>query len=185
MLAVALIGLGRQRASRRESSRAAGDNLNVQAALRHVFADLAGSVGVAIAALVVLTTGWQRADPVAGMAIGVLILGSSWSILRDSVVDPARGDPDRDRRGRGRAAHGVGRGRRRGARPAHLDDHVRIPDALGSRPRAAGRRLPRCAADELERLLAEEFDLEHTTLQVEHVGERSGLRIEPLRRRVR
>ena len=57
-------------------------------------------------------------------------------------VDPARGDPGGNRRGRGRAAHGFGRRRRRGARPAHLDDHVRLPDALGSRPRAAGRRLP-------------------------------------------
>jgi cobalt-zinc-cadmium efflux system protein len=38
---------------------------------------------------------------------------------------------------------------------------------------------------ELEHMLAEEFGLEHTTLQVEHVGESSGLQIEPLRRRAR
>ena len=84
MLAVALIGLAVNAVAAGILSRA-GDNLNVRAALRHVFADLAGSVGVAVAALIVLTTGWERADPVAGMAIGVLILGSSWSIVRDSV----------------------------------------------------------------------------------------------------
>ena len=65
MLAVALIGLAVNAAAAGILSRA-GDNLNVRAALRHVFADLAGSVGVAVAALVVLTTGWERADPVAG-----------------------------------------------------------------------------------------------------------------------
>ena len=84
MLAVALIGLVVNVVAAGILSRA-GDNLNVRAALRHVFADLAGSVGVAIAAVVVLTTGWDRADPVAGMVIGVLILGSSWSIVRDAV----------------------------------------------------------------------------------------------------
>jgi len=63
MLAVALIRAGRQRGRGDHPPRARGDNLNVRAALRHFFADLAGSVGVAIAALVVLTTGWDRADP--------------------------------------------------------------------------------------------------------------------------
>jgi cobalt-zinc-cadmium efflux system protein len=84
MLLVALIGLVVNAVAAAILSRA-GDNLNVKAALRHVFADLAGSAGVAVAAIVVLTTGWERADPVAGMAIGVLILVSSWSIVRDSV----------------------------------------------------------------------------------------------------
>src|SRR5439155_25546926 len=86
MLLVALIGLGVNLAAAGILSRTAGENLNVQAALRHVFADIGGSVGVAIAALVILATGWRQADPIAGLAIAVVILGSSWTILRDSVA---------------------------------------------------------------------------------------------------
>jgi len=56
MLAVALIGLVVNVVAAVILSRG-GDNLNIRAALRHVFADLAGSVGVAVAAIVVITTG--------------------------------------------------------------------------------------------------------------------------------
>ena len=64
--------------------RAGAESLNVSAALRHVLADLAGSVGVIVAALVILVTGWEYADPLVSVLIGLLVLGSSWSILRDA-----------------------------------------------------------------------------------------------------
>ena len=183
MLAVALIGLVVNVVAAGILSRA-GDNLNVRAALRHVFADLAGSVGVAIAAVVVLTTGWERADPVAGMAIGVLILGSSWSIVRDAVSILLEATPT------GIDADEVGR------RMASVDGVVEVHDLhiwtiTSGFPTLSAHVLVRRGDDchlrrrELEQLLAEEFGLEHTTLQVEHVGERSGLQIEPLRRRAR
>jgi cobalt-zinc-cadmium efflux system protein len=183
MLAVALIGLVVNVAAVGILSRA-GDNLNVQAALRHVFADLAGSVGVAVAAIVVLTTGWERADPVAGMAIGVLILGSSWSIVRDSVSILLEATPE------GIDADEVGR------RMAAMEGVVEVHDLhiwtiTSGFPTLSAHVLVRRGDDchlrrrDLERLLADEFGIEHTTLQVEHVGERSGLEIVPLRRRAR
>ncbi len=183
MLAVALIGLVVNVVAAGILSRA-GDNLNVRAALRHVFADLAGSVGVAVAALIVLTTGWERADPVAGMAIGVLILGSSWSIVRDAVsilleATPAGIDADEV-------------GRRMAAVEGVVEVHdLHIWTITSGFPTLSAHVLVRRGDDchmrrrELEQLLAEEFGLEHTTLQVEHVGERRGLQIEPLRRRAR
>ena len=183
MLAVALIGLVVNAVAAVILSRA-GDNLNVRAALRHVFADLAGSVGVAVAAVVVITTGWERADPVAGMAIGVLILGSSWSIVRDSVSILLEATPagiDADEVGKRMAAmDGV----------AEVHD-LHIWTITSGFPTLAAHVLVRRGDDchlrrrELEQMLTLEFGLEHTTLQVEHVGERSGLQIEPLRRRAR
>jgi cobalt-zinc-cadmium efflux system protein len=181
MLAVALVGLVVNVLAAVILSRA-GDNLNVRAALRHVFADLAGSVGVALAALVVLATGWERADPVAGMAIGVLILGSSWSIVRDSVSILLEATPA------GIDADAVGQ------RMASVEGIVEVHDLhiwtiTSGFPTLSAHVLVRRGDDchlrrlQLERLLAQEFGLEHTTLQVEHVGERSGLQIEPLRRR--
>ncbi len=183
MLAVALIGLVVNAVAAWILSRA-GDNLNVRAALRHVFADLAGSVGVTVAAIVVITTGWERADPVAGMAIGVLILGSSWSIVRDSVSILLEATPagiDADEVGRRMAAmDGV----------AEVHD-LHIWTITSGFPTLSAHVLVQRGDDchlrrrELEQMLGQEFGLEHTTLQVEHVGERSGLQIEPLRRRAR
>jgi cobalt-zinc-cadmium efflux system protein len=184
MLAVALLGLVVNLVAAGILTRAGKGNLNVQAALRHVFADLAGSIGVAAAALIVLATGWEQADPVAGMAIGVLILASSWSIVRDSVAILLEATPS------GIDADEVGR------RMAALDGVVEVHDLhiwtiTSGFPTLSAHVLVRRGDDchlrrrELEQLLEQEFGLEHTTLQVEHVGERSGLQIEPLRRRAR
>ena len=85
MLAIALVGLAVNVGAGVMLSRARRHSLNVEAAFRHVFADLLGSLGVAVAAVVILTTGWVEADPLVSIVIGVLILVSAWSILRDST----------------------------------------------------------------------------------------------------
>jgi cobalt-zinc-cadmium efflux system protein len=149
--------------------------------LRHVFADVAGSVGVAVAALVVLTTGWQQADPLAGMAIAVLILGSSWTILRDSVSILLESSPP------GIDAEEVGH--RMAAAEGVVEVHdLHIWMITSGFPMLAAHVLVRQGDDcharrrELELMLAREFGLDHTTLQVEHAGESSGLTIAPLDR---
>ena len=184
MLAVALLGLAVNLVAAGILARAAAESLNVQAALRHVFADLASSIGVAATAIVVIATGWRQADPLAGMGIALLILASSWGILRDSVVILLEASPA------GIDAREVGR------RMASWEGVVEVHDlhiwtitsgfpALSAHVLVArgddchARRL------ELEQMLAQEFGLEHTTLQVEHVGEQRGLQITPLRRRSR
>ena len=59
----------------------------MRAALLHVLADLLGSVGVVVAALLVLGPGWPIADPVARpRASAVLVLLGSWRVLRESVA---------------------------------------------------------------------------------------------------
>nr|MBA3561862.1 cation transporter [Actinomycetota bacterium] len=66
--------------------RARSGSLNVEAAFRHVVADLLGSIGVVAAGVAILATGWLEADPLVSVLIGVLVLASSWSILRDSTT---------------------------------------------------------------------------------------------------
>jgi cobalt-zinc-cadmium efflux system protein len=118
------------------------------------------------------------------MAIGVLILASSWAIVRDSVSILLEATPA------GIDADEVGR------RMASVEGVVEVHDLhiwtiTSGFPTLSAHVLVRRGDDchqrrrELEQLLEREFGLEHTTLQVEHVGERSGLRIEPLRRRER
>ena len=71
----------------------AGSGLNVRAAMLHVLADLASSAGVVVAGLVVLTTGWAYADPIAGLVIGVLVIVSTFGVLRETVGVLLEGAP--------------------------------------------------------------------------------------------
>ncbi|GAA4189307.1 cation diffusion facilitator family transporter [Gryllotalpicola kribbensis] len=60
-------------------------NFNLRAAFLEVVNDALGSVGVILAAIVILTTGWQGADAVAAILIGVLILPRAFRLLRETV----------------------------------------------------------------------------------------------------
>ena len=60
-------------------------SLNVRGAYLHVISDLLGSVGAIIAGVVIFTTGWTLADPLVSVVIALLILGSAWRLVRDSV----------------------------------------------------------------------------------------------------
>src|ERR671913_549716 len=85
MLAIAALGLLVNATGATILYRTRAESLNVQGALRHVLADALGSVGVIVAALVIVLTGWSYADPLVSVAIAALILASSWSLLRDST----------------------------------------------------------------------------------------------------
>jgi cobalt-zinc-cadmium efflux system protein len=61
------------------------DNMNMRAAFLEVVNDALGSVAVLVAAAVIALTGWERADVVASMLIGVLIIPRTWRLLREAV----------------------------------------------------------------------------------------------------
>ena len=63
----------------------AHDNLNVRGAYLHVLGDLLGSVGAIAAGIVILTTGWTPADPIISVVIALLILFSSWRLVREAA----------------------------------------------------------------------------------------------------
>jgi len=63
----------------------AHNSLNLRGAYLHVIADLLGSVGAVLAGGVILTTGWTLADPLMSVAIAMLILFSSWRLVREAV----------------------------------------------------------------------------------------------------
>jgi cobalt-zinc-cadmium efflux system protein len=60
-------------------------NLNVRAALLHVLGDLAASIGVIVAGVVILLTGWLYADPIVSLAITALIAFSAIRIVLDTM----------------------------------------------------------------------------------------------------
>ena len=61
--------------------RSSGHSLNAEGAFQHVLADLLGSVGVIVAAVLILAFGWHAADPIISMIIGLLILIASRGLL--------------------------------------------------------------------------------------------------------
>jgi cobalt-zinc-cadmium efflux system protein len=60
-------------------------NLNLRGAFLHVVSDAVGSLGAIAAAAIMMSTGWYLADPLISIFIGLLILFSSWSLIRDSL----------------------------------------------------------------------------------------------------
>lgn len=70
-----------------------GHNVNTRGALAHVLSDALGSVGAIVAGVLVLTLGWNRADPVISAAIGVLVLWSGWRLVRETSRVLMEGSP--------------------------------------------------------------------------------------------
>ena len=61
------------------------NNLNVRAAMLHVFGDVGASAGVVVAGLIILVTGWTFVDPLISVGIAILIAVGAWHILRETT----------------------------------------------------------------------------------------------------
>ena len=84
VLVVALAGVAVNLAATAVLARGDRESLNMRGAFLHVATDLAAFVGTAVAGALILLTGWNRLDPIAGLFVAALIFRSSWSLLRDS-----------------------------------------------------------------------------------------------------
>ena len=93
MMAIAVVGLAVNLASMRLLAAGAGSSLNVRGAYLEVISDMLGSIGVLIAGVIMLTTGWYYADPLFSVAIGLFILPRTWTLLSDAVHILLEGTP--------------------------------------------------------------------------------------------
>lgn len=146
-----------------------GANLNVRAAMLHVIGDIAASIGVILAGVIIIFTHWYYADPLISLGIAALIAWGAVRIVADTANVLLEGAP-----------HGVDQAQVRatileadGIASVHdlhvwsldaeqlaLSAHVVVPKDLYT---ADGEHLVR----RLEQQLCERFDIGHTTLQVE------------------
>src|SRR3954452_19435457 len=85
MVVFGLIGLAGNAVSIVLLLRARGTTMNTRAALLEVLNDAFGAAAVLVAALIIALTGWMRADAVASLVIGALILPRTWRLLREAV----------------------------------------------------------------------------------------------------
>ncbi len=167
VLAVALAGAAVSLVAAALLAGPSRESLNVRGAFLHVSTDLAAFAGTALAGGLVLATGWNRFDPIASLVVAGLIFWSSVVLLRESTrilleVSPGDTEP----REVAEAMLGV---------PRVADVHDLHVWTVGSGfPSVSAHVLVEPGADchairlELANLLAERFELEHSTLQVEH-----------------
>ncbi|GAA4961493.1 hypothetical protein GCM10023238_30890 [Streptomyces heliomycini] len=80
-----VIGLAANLVSLTLLMRGQKESLNVRGAFLEVAADALGSVTVILASLVILTTGWTAADPIASLVIAVMIVPRTWKLLREDL----------------------------------------------------------------------------------------------------
>jgi cobalt-zinc-cadmium efflux system protein len=85
MLVVAIVGLVANAISARLLKDGQRQSLNMRGAYLEVLGDLLGSAAVIVAAIVIATTGYLAADPIASVVIGLLILPRTWHLLREAV----------------------------------------------------------------------------------------------------
>lgn len=146
-------------------------SLNLRGAYLEVLGDLAGSVAVVVAAVLVLLTGWVAADALASILIGLLILPRTWHLLREAVdvlmeATPRGMDLDRVRQ------HILDA---EGVTEVH-DLHAWLITSglpvVSAHVVIAEDAVPADVLDELCRCLSADFDVEHSTFQLETQGRR-------------
>lgn len=152
------------------------ESMNTRAALLEVTTDAFGSFAVVVAAVVLATTGWARADPVASILIGVLILPRAWKLLHETVNVLLEGTPqeidlDKVREHLLSVDHVVGVHDLHASLVATglpvLSAHLTVEDACFH-----NGQLPHLL-DEVQACLAGHFDVHHSTFQfelAEHTG---------------
>ncbi len=170
MLVIAVLGLGANGLSAFVLSRSKSESMNVHGAFLHVVSDTLGSVGVIVAGVVMLFTGWYQADPVFSIVVGVLIFAGAFQLVRESVNVLLEGVP---------AGIDAGLVEKRildqaGVAGVH-DLHVwcMTPTRICAltchvvvHPDADRRKL----TEDLIKMLDAEFGIDHTTIQLEDEG---------------
>lgn len=176
MLVFALVGMAANAVSLTLLANRKDESLNMRGAYLEVLGDLLGSVLVVAAALVIMATGFTRADPIASLAIAVLILPRSIGLLRDAVAvlletTPAHLDLDDVRDHLLRVpgvvdVHDLHAWTITSGMPS-LSAHVTVTDGA-LELRGVGSLL-----DEFSDCVAAHFSVEHVTFQIEPRSHRS------------
>lgn len=144
-------------------------DLNVRGAYLHMAADAVVSVGVVVAAAMMMVTGWQWIDSVAGLLIAAVILWGTWGLARDSMRLALDAVPDRiDHHGVEaylRSLPGV-----EGVHDLHIWAMSTTETALTAHLVRPGARLDDAFLSEIEETLAHRFEIAHATIQIEEDG---------------
>ena len=169
MVGVAIIGIAVNALASVTLAGAGRESLNVEGVYQHVLTDLFAFIGTAVAGVVILLTGFDRADPIASLAVAGLMGVSAYRLLRDSGRVFLEAAP------RGLDPQEIGPALASWPRVVEVHD-LHVWEVSSGFPALSAHVLVGADADchavrrELEGLLRERFAVEHTTLQVDHEG---------------
>jgi len=177
MLAVALVGVVVNLVAIWTLAKANRQSLNLQGSYQHILTDLYGFIGTAIAAAIILVTGFERADPIVSILIAGLMTRSGVSLVKASSrvfleAAPTGIDPQLI----GQAL--VGQPGVVEVHDLHVWEITSGFPALSAHVLVAPDSDCHAARRDMEAILHERFGLDHTTLQVDHAGG-DLLKIEP------
>ncbi len=173
LIVFGLIALGVNAVSLLLLRRGQAESLNVRGAFLEVGSDALGAAAVIVTGVVIATTGFARADPIASLAVGLLILPRTWQLLRETVDVLLEASP------RGMDLSEVRRHMTtlNGVRDVHelhawtitsglpvLSAHVVVDPGVMDDGRCA------TMLDRLQDCLRGHFDVEHSTFQLEPAG---------------
>jgi cobalt-zinc-cadmium efflux system protein len=166
MLVVATLGLAVNLLSMRFLQSGKDTSLNVKGAYLEVWADMLGSIGVIVAALVIRFTGWAWVDTLVAVGIGLWVLPRTWVLLKESLNILLEGAPegvDVDEVARAMlAVPGV-----TGVHDLHVWVLTSGKNALTAHVVHAANIDGAALIEPLKEMLADRFKVFHTTLQVE------------------
>jgi cobalt-zinc-cadmium efflux system protein len=169
VLIVALAGVLVNLAAAAILARGSGAHrsLNVEGSYQHILTDLYGFIATAVAAGVIMATGFDRADPIASLIIAGLLLHAAYGLLKESgrvfmEAAPAGIDPDEI-------------GRTLAGQPGVVEVHdLHVWEVTSGFPTLSAHVVVRAGDDchelrrVLQQLVGERFGISHTTLQVDH-----------------
>ncbi len=146
-------------------------SLNVEGSYRHILTDLYGFIATALAAGVILATGFDRADPIASLVIAGLLLYAAYGLLKQSgrvFMEAAPEGIDPEEIGRTLAAY-----------PGVVEVHdLHVWEVTSGFPALSAHIVVRAGDDchelrrALQTMVKERFAIDHTTLQVDHEAAR-------------
>ncbi len=167
---VAAAGIGVNIAAAWLVAKANRQSLNVEGSFQHIVTDLYAFIGTLVAGIVIILTGFDRADPIASLIVAALMFRSGFDLQRKAIRVLLEGAPE----GMTPNEIGVAMARAEHVREVH-DLHVW--EIAPGHPVLTAHVLVATGADchavrrAVEQMLRERFEIEHTTLQVDHAPE--------------
>ena len=180
VIVIAVAGIGVNLAVTMQLSHANRRSLNIEASFRHILTDLYALIGTLIAGILIVTTGFERADAIASVVVAGLMVYAGVRLLWKAgrvLLEASPSDLDPEEIGSALAAH-----------PHVVNVHdLHVWELTSGFPSLSAHVLVHPKDDchairvDLERFLADRFHVEHTTLQVDHAPAEY-LRVERLAR---
>ena len=169
VLILALVGIVVNLAATAILARGSGPDrsLNLEGSYQHILTDLYGFIATAVAAVIIIATGFNRADPIASLLIAGLLLHAAYGLLKASgrvfmEAAPAGINPEEI-------------GRTLAAQPGVVEVHdLHVWEVTSGFPALSAHVVVRAGDDcherrrLLQRIVSEHFGISHTTLQVDH-----------------